>query len=114
MLNVQELVVCLRPPEGGGPELRTAHRQEMWQEPRVEDKGAKYPEDGQEGVGQACGHPGAPGRVVRSEWAMMSWNKSSADCRPVHSPGRRKLAAGPGRRGGRKLLGCCAQEWPKP
>lgn len=79
MLNVQELVVCLRPPEGGGPELTTAHRQEMWQEPRVEDKGAKYPEDGQEGVGQACGHPGAPGRVVRSEWAMMSWNKSSAE-----------------------------------
>lgn len=79
MLNVQELVVCLRPPVGGGPELRTAHRQEMWQEPRVEDKGAKYPEDGQEGMGQACGHPGAPGRVVRSEWAMMTWNKSSAE-----------------------------------
>ena len=79
MLNVQELVVCLRPPEGGGPELGTGHRQEMWQEPRVEDKGAKYPEDGQEGMGQACGHRGAPGRVVRSEWAMMKRNKSPTE-----------------------------------
>lgn len=52
--------MCLRPPEGGGPELGTTHRQEDELE-----------------------------RLNRGR---------------VHSLGRRKLPAGPGQRGGRKLL----------
>lgn len=69
---------------------------------------------------QACGHPGGPrGRVgkvrvgngeLEEKLNRGLEEKLSRGCRAVHSPGRRKLAAGPGERSGRKLLGCCTQE----
>lgn len=79
----------------------------------MEDKGAEYPEDGAGGDGPgmwASRSPRGSGKVRVGNDELEE--KLNRVCRAVHSPGRRKLAAGPGQRDGRKWLGGCAQEWP--
>lgn len=48
-------------------------------------------------------------------WLSQMWLRAWARAaEAIRSPAGRKLAAGPGRRGGQRLPGCFAQEWPKP